>query len=191
MLYIETKKLLVEVRQNPDGSLLLTADGVNSIPNAGAVIGNLGGIQGTLDRAIETDKTLPQLIEERQQRKQQAVEAQVRATQKQIERIEQEYNNLLASSPNGIETNIHNLYIVAAYLATVNWGAWELPRMTIGYSAYQYDCYGHIAVTFQLDEPIEYRGAQTTKLVFNAPLTHLTSYKHFGMLGFKIPKQLQ
>lgn len=191
MLYIETKKLLVEVRQNSDGSLLLTADGINSIPDAGALIYNYGGIQGTLDRAIETDKTLPQLIEERRQRKQQAVEAQVRATQKQIERIEQEYNDLLTSSPNGIETNIHNLHIVGAYLATVNWGAWELPRMTIGYSAHQYDCDGHIAVTFQLDEPIEYRGTPTTKLVFNAPLAHLTSYQHFGMLGFKIPKQLQ
>lgn len=191
MLYIETKKLLVEVRQNPDGSLLLTADGVNSIPNAGAVIGNFGGIQATLDRANETDKTLPQLIEEKKQRKQQADEAQAKAIAKHIERIEQEYNTLLTSSPNGIETNIHNLYIVAAYLATANWGAWELPRMTIGYSAHQYDCDGHIAVTFQLDEPIEYRGTPTTKLVFNAPLVHLTSYQHFGMLGFKVPKQLQ
>lgn len=191
MLYIETKKLLVEVRQNPDGLLLLTADGINSIPNAGAVIGNLGGIQGALDRAIETDKTLPQLIDERRQRKQQAVEAQVKSVAKQIQRIEQEYNDLLASSPGGIETNIHNLHIVGAYLCTVNSGVWELPRMTIGYSAHQYDCDGHISVTFQLDEPIEYRGTPTTKLVFNAPLAHLTSYQHFGMLGFKIPKQLQ
>ena len=187
MLYIETKKLLVEVRQNPDGSLLLTADGINSIPNAGAVIGNLGGIQGTLDRAIETDKTLPQLIEERRQRIQQAAETQARATQKQIEKIQQEYNQLLASSPNGIETNIDNLYTVMRYLCTVNWGVWELPPMTIGYSAHQYDCDGHIAVTFQLDKPIEYRGSLTTKLVFNAPLAQLASYQHIGMLGFKIP----
>lgn len=191
MKYLRTKKQLIEVRLNPDGTLFLTNDGINSIPNAGMFISAYGGIQAILDNAIDTDLTLEQLINERNAQRQQAIQEQVRTAQKQIEKIEQEYNQLLATSPNGIETNIDNLYTVMRYLCTVNWGVWELPRMTIGYSAHQYDCDGHIAVTFQLDAPIEYRGIQLHKIAFNAPHLHLTAYTHIGMLGFKIPKQLQ
>jgi len=65
---------------------------------------------------------------------------------------EEELNNLIVKGV--IPTNIHNLRLVMKKLLKSNWGGWTLPKMSIGYSANQYDCEGQIAVTIKLDTPI-------------------------------------
>ncbi len=64
--------------------------------------------------------------------------------------------NLFTSLNQGrpITSNLVNLKIVMDFLNTQNWGWWNLPKMTIGYAAHQYDCDGKIATTFKLDQPI-------------------------------------
>jgi hypothetical protein len=53
-----------------------------------------------------------------------------------------------------IPATISNLRTLLLHLNEQNWGAWELPRLSIGYSANQYDCDGIIATTIRLDNPI-------------------------------------
>lgn len=76
-----------------------------------------------------------------------------------------------------LESNFANIYLLLEYLNTQNWGGWELPKMTIGYSCAQYDCDGKQATTIKLDEPIEYDGKFLSKFEVGAPLRHLTKYK--------------
>lgn len=56
--------------------------------------------------------------------------------------------------PSPIPATVANIRIVLRYLNLSNWGGWSLPAMTIGYSAAQYDCEGHIATAIKLDRPI-------------------------------------
>lgn len=76
-----------------------------------------------------------------------------------------------------LESNSSNIYLLLELLNTQNWGGWELPKMTIGYSCAQYDCDGKQATTIKLDEPIEYDGELLIKFEVGAPLRHLTKYK--------------
>ena len=76
-----------------------------------------------------------------------------------------------------LESNFANIYLLLEYLNTQNWGGWELPKMTIGYSCAQYDCDGKQATTIKLDEPIEYDGELLIKFEVGAPFRHLTKYK--------------
>ena len=76
-----------------------------------------------------------------------------------------------------LESNSSNIYLLLELLNTQNWGGWELPKMTIGYSCAQYDCDGKQATTIKLDEPIEYDGELLINFEVGAPLRHLTKYK--------------
>lgn len=71
-----------------------------------------------------------------------------------------------------IETTTENLRKVMMVLNSQNWGSWRLPKMTIGYSANQYDCDGKTATTIKLDKPIE----GTNLYSYNAPRGHLSKY---------------
>lgn len=77
----------------------------------------------------------------------------MKLTEQQIETYKAAYDILLSENE-VIPTTAENLKIVMRYLKTINWGMWQLPNMTIGYSANQHDCDGTIAVTITLDEPI-------------------------------------
>lgn len=76
-----------------------------------------------------------------------------------------------------IAVTIDNLRIVMQYLQRHNWGSWSLPKMSIGYSANQYDCDGKIAVTIKLDKPIDYYGDMVSDFEYGAPHGHLTKYR--------------
>lgn len=93
-----------------------------------------------------------------------------------LQEIENEYNDMI-SATDVIPSTIENIRILLKYLNTKNWGGWDLPKMTIGYSCNQYDCDGKIASTIKLDEPIDYYGEKETKFVVGAPSGHLTHYK--------------
>lgn len=75
-----------------------------------------------------------------------------------------------------LESNAENIYLLLTYLNTQNWGGWELPTMTIGYSCNQYDCDGKTATTISLDEPIEYNEKMVSKFEVGAPHGHLMGY---------------
>lgn len=76
------------------------------------------------------------------------------------------------------ETNEANIRRVLLYLNSMNWGIWQLPAMTIGYSAHQYDCDGHQATTITLDEPINYQGERVCKFKVGGGRQHLTQYRY-------------
>ena len=76
-----------------------------------------------------------------------------------------------------LESNSGNIYLLLEYLNTQNWGGWDLPKMTIGYSCAQYDCDGKQATTIKLDEPIEYDDELFSKFEVGAPHRHLMKYK--------------
>ena len=65
-------------------------------------------------------------------------------------------NELLELST--IPTTVENLSLVLEYLNSKNWGSWELPRMSIGYKAHQYNCEGTQVTTITLSRPIVFCG---------------------------------
>lgn len=75
-----------------------------------------------------------------------------------------------------LESNSSNIYLLLELLNTQNWGGWELPKMTIGYSCAQYDCDGKTATTIKLDEPIEYNEKMVSKFEIGAPHGHIMGY---------------
>lgn len=75
------------------------------------------------------------------------------------------------------DVNLENIRRILLYLNSMNWGVWQLPKMTCGYSAHQYDCDGHQASTITLDEPIDYYGEKVSKFKVGGGRLHLTKYK--------------
>lgn len=75
------------------------------------------------------------------------------------------------------DANIENIRRILLYLNSMNWGAWQLPKMSIGYSAHQYDCDGQQASTITLDKPIDYYGEKVSKFKVGGGRLHLTKYK--------------
>lgn len=61
------------------------------------------------------------------------------------------------------ESNLENIFKILRYLNSMNWGVWELPKMTIGYKANQYDDNGKNVTTITLDKPIRYHDEMTNK----------------------------
>lgn len=79
-----------------------------------------------------------------------------------------------------IPTTIENLKLVLRHLNNQNWGGWDLPKMSIGYSANQYDCEGSTATTITLNQPIsdlEYDIENETKFKTGGKRGHLSNYR--------------
>lgn len=186
MKRLETKKSRYWVIENEDGTLLITHDKRNSIDNAGLFILQMGGVETIKARLQGEDLTLEQAeaweAEHARQCAIAAQQAKERAKQKETEKYEKakhNYEALLATSQDGvIPTTYENIGIVLRYLNTLNWGAWELPKMSIGYSCHQYDCDGRTASTMKLDKAIEiYEGEKESMFQVGAPHGHLTRYR--------------
>lgn len=186
MKRLETKKSRYWVIENEDGTLLITKNKKNSIDNAGLFILQMGGVETIKARLQGEDLSLDQAeaweAEHARQCAIAAQQAKERAKQKEIEQVERakrNYEALLASCIDGIiPTTYENIGIVLRYLNTVNWGVWELPKMTIGYSCHQYDCDGRTASTMKLDKAIEiYEGEKESMFQVGAPHGHLTKYR--------------
>jgi hypothetical protein len=77
-----------------------------------------------------------------------------------------------------IPATIENVRLLLQWLNEQNWGSWDLPAMTIGYSAHQYDCDGVTATTITLDKPISDEFITSERrFVVGAPRGHLSKYQ--------------
>lgn len=188
---LQTSTRILWVKENEDGALFITDDFEKSVWDAGLLINQLGGVEKVKERILRvqpdamTKEECIAFLRERnvynvEMRKNQAK----RQAEKEIERAKQrkaDYEALLERSENGvIETTYENIGIVLRYLNTINWGGWDLPKMTIGYSCNQYDCDGEIATTMKLDQAIKlYEDEDETESMFQvgAPFGHLTKYR--------------
>ena len=86
---------------------------------------------------------------------------------------------LMLSKLDVIPATVENIKTVLQHLNSQNWGSWLLPKLSINYSAHQYDCDGIQATTIKLDQPIsdEGRGISNEMMfAYNAPKGHLTNY---------------
>lgn len=75
-----------------------------------------------------------------------------------------------------IEVTKENLTKVLYGLNQMNWGTWNLPQMSIGYSAHQFDCNGKTATTIKLDTPINIDGQMISKFKTSTSRGHLEGY---------------
>lgn len=91
-----------------------------------------------------------------------------------VRRREQIIKAYEAITTGTIEATLENIKVVGEYLRQQNWGTWTLPTMSIGYSAYQYDCDGQIAVAFVFDSLI----CGHRKIAVGAKRGHLNGYFH-------------
>ena len=185
---LQTSTRILWVKENEDGSLFITDDFEKSIWNAGLLINQLGGIDKVKNRLQGEELTKEEAKTYIQERRAYIAEMKKNQAKRQVEKeIEiakqrkANYESLLERSENGIiETTYENIGIVLRYLNTINWGGWELPKMTIGYICNQYDCEGKIATTMKLDESIKlYEDENETVSMFQvgAPFGHLTKYR--------------
>lgn len=186
MKILKTKSYYFGVELSADNSINITAEyqhigngkwiNCHSMPwpDATALIGSIGGIDKVLERCEEVED-LAALVEGRNaanaasRERQKAADAE--KAQNKYLRISEEYAAAFVGKK-VVESTLGNIAILLKYLNTMNWGVWELPAMTIGYSCNQYDCDGKTAVTIKLDEPVK----GYTKLSIGAPRGHLTAY---------------
>lgn len=98
---------------------------------------------------------------------------------------EKEFNALLERyKGRQIDCTPENLLIVMRYLNSQNWGSWDLPSMSQGYKASQYDYgRGEIATTIVLDEGVkDYMGRMVKRLQYGASRGHLSKYENIRHL---------
>lgn len=174
MKILQTNSNEYVVEQKPDGSLLITCCG-EPIPNAGAFICNLGGISSVLARCKEyTEEELRQKHirneEAKKRRKLQYLEIEKQRKNEAEKAFAETFKNEVT------ETTVHSVYVLLNYLRYGNWGFWELPKMSIGYSCQQYACDGKIAVTIKLNKAINLDGEYISRFQVGAPKGHLTKY---------------
>ena len=75
------------------------------------------------------------------------------------------------------EANVNNLSRILKYLNSMNWGVWQLPKMSVGYNAHQYDNEGRNVTTITLDEPINYFGEMVSKFKVGGSRSFLPKYR--------------
>lgn len=174
-----TSGRIIKVQKLGNGQLLLQYPSGAPVENAGSIIVSCGGIDGFLARCREIDGTLESYLADKEAQREAAKAAkQARQVAKEMEETaaaKAAYDSLIAQfNGEAIPATMANIKVIAKYLQTVNWGMWgTLPRLTVGYTANQYNCDGEKAVTFIFDEPIN----GSTKFVFGAPVGHLNNYE--------------
>jgi hypothetical protein len=108
---------------------------------------------------------------EREETKERAANYRVEFDLKQAERWAE------LSKMESIPATAENIEVVLNHLNTQNWGGWVLPKMSISYSANQYDCDGVTATTISLDSKIEYDGEMISKFKVGGKRGHLNNYR--------------
>ena len=191
-LYYCTKKNVYLITKNDDGTLTFFPEE----KNAGAIIMQRGGIQQFLTHCIEDSrqyvdfKNDVQLIKQKQREYRDAMRLQNADAEKTA--VANAYKAMLANygmSIGSIDKSIaipatrDNLYTLMRYLRTIPLSQWQLPTLSQGYTANQYDCEGKIAVTITLSEGLLSDDLKIIKkLQYGAPMGHLTNYTNIGRL---------
>lgn len=186
-----TARVIYRVEKNENGTLdiyreyysLKKMDHWNKdgrkFDNAGSLIITAGGIEGLLSKCEEVDDIegmVARLNEEKKSVREKASQMRLRQEQVQSSAAETEYHRLF-DGVDVIETNAKTVYALLRYLNTVNWGVWNLPKMSVSYTCNQYDCGGRTATTIKLDEPIMVGGSMGKQFVYGAPRGHLAQYE--------------
>lgn len=190
MKILATKSYFLEVVENNDNTLTLNllythvGNGVwrkqdgQPFGGAGSLIGSLGGVEKVIERCQEIDDIDAYVAARNESNKAMVAKAKDNSARKAEERRmkhEENYNKLFANDIT--ETNADSVYVLLKYLNDINWGVWQLPTMTIGYSCHQYDCDGKQATTIKLDEPIKVGDEEGTMFQVGAPRGHLSHYR--------------
>ena len=191
-LYYCTKKNVYLITKNDDGTLTFFPEEKNT----GAIIMQRGGIQGFLAHCIEDSRPYDefkndvQLVKQKQREYRDAMRLQNADAEKTA--VANAYNAMLANygmSIGNIDKSIKidatrdNLYTLMRYLRTIPLSQWQLPKLSQGYTANQYDCEGKIAVTITLNQGLLTDDLKIIKkLQYGAPMGHLTNYTNIGRL---------
>ena len=177
MKNLKTNSTDYRVEVNEDGTLLITNLRKNNEPiqNAGAFIVSMGGIESILNKCEDmTEEQYAEQLAEYKQEKETVAKIAAERIVRQEHKIKAEYD--AAFSAEVTEATVENVTILLRYLNSINWGAWELPKMTIGYICNQYDCDGRQATTITLDKPIKYGDEMLRKFVVGGGPRHLVHY---------------
>lgn len=191
-LFYCTKKNVYLITKNDDGTLTFFPEE----KNAGSIIMQRGGIQGFLEYCIEDERSYDdfckdvQLVKQKQREYREAMRMQNADAEKNA--VANAYNAMLANygmSIGNIDKSIEidatkdNLYVLMRYLRTIPLSMWQLPKLSQGYTANQYDCEGKIAVTITLNQGLLTDDLKIIKkLQYGAPMGHLTNYTNIGRL---------
>lgn len=178
ILIIETQRSFYLVVKNENGSLTLKKGfDQKEISNAGHTIFNFGGVDGTLAKCVEYDSLEDYLAFKRERSAKVQEERDKRNKEYEVtvaKRLEEETLQLEGLLKlDTIPATMANIELVIAWLSRQNWGGWSLPKMSIGYSAAQYDCDGKMVTTMKFDKKVD--GGNMFKTP--APKGHLEKYQ--------------
>lgn len=174
ILITNTRVLSVE---NNNGVLTITDAEGREINDPGMFIKAMGGVDAILQRCQQTEKSAKEIADELLAEKEAKKVVNANRVAEEKEEIVKAYEGLIAKGT--IETTPQNIEVVLRFLNTKNWGAWKLPKMSIGYKANQYQINDtQIATTMDLDRPINFEGKKTCKFVVGAPVSQLANYEH-------------
>lgn len=187
--FFKTKRFIYGVEQREDGTLNISREYIyrdgawmpmndTTMPDAGMFINQQGGIDGLLSKCETTDDLaadVEHINAELRIKRNQTIADNARRREERAQKMMAAYNTMFAGEVT--ETTADSVYILLRKLHGANWGSWELPRMTIGYTCNQYDCDGRTATTIKLDRPIVVNGEAGTMFQIGAPAGHLTKYR--------------
>lgn len=193
--FFKTKRFIYGVEQREDGKLNVSREYIYrdgtwcpmsdtttiTMPDAGMFINQQGGIDGLLSKCETTDDLAAEVEHinaELRIKRNQAIADNARRREERAQKMMAAYNTMFAGEVT--ETTADSVFVLLCKLNAENWGSWELPRMTIGYTCNQYDCDGRTATTIKLDSPIVVNGEAGTMFQIGAPAGHLTKYRRIA-----------
>lgn len=192
-----TNSFFYQVEQREDGTLNVSREyqyrggewqptTSKDVPNVGAFINQQGGIDGLLSKCEDIDDISSEVERVNgmlRKRRDEVMAAKAIRYEERARKIAADYDKMFASEVT--ETNADSVYVLLRKLNSENWGGWELPKMTIGYTCNQYDCDGKTATTIKLDSPIIVNDEEGTMFQYGAPVGHLRKYRRIAPENFE------
>lgn len=194
MKIFRTKRVIYRVENNENGTLNIFREYFSTknmgfwekdgrqYQNAGLLIMQEGGIDALLSKCEEIEDVaqfVHDLNVEKKAIRERANQERMRQMTAQSDKAKADYDKVF-NGKDIVESTPENIYILLAYLNTVNWGVWHLPKMTIGYQCNQYDCDGKTATTIKLDSPVKYWDKPEKMFVYGNPRGCLEKYTKIG-----------